>query len=61
MEGWAFFTKQSEEEEDEEARIQRLESEALKQIQKLGENPEDDRKTDMLVKKIKQKSKKRRR
>ena len=60
MEGWAFFPRPSEEEEAEEDRIQRLESEALKQIQRLEENPEDiDRETDLLVKKIKKRSRKR--
>lgn len=60
MEDWAFFPRPEEAEEDEEARIQRLEAKALKQIQKLGE-PEDDVDLDLIVKKIKKRGRRRRR
>jgi len=50
MEGWAFFPRRSEEEakEDEEARIERLEREALQQMSQSYEDT--DRETDLLVK-----------
>jgi len=53
MEGWAFFPRPSEE----EARIERLEREALQQMSQSYEDI--DRETDLLVKKIKKRSRKR--
>jgi hypothetical protein len=59
MEGWAFSPRPSEEEaeEDEEARIERLEREALQQMSQSYEDI--GRETDLLVKKIKKRSRKR--
>jgi hypothetical protein len=59
MEGWAFFPRRSEEEAggDEEARVERLEREALQQMSQSYEDV--DRETDLLVQKIKKGSGKR--